>query len=1071
MKVNLKRIMSAAAAAAVTTASVQISASAIDFGVSSEGVSILESNRLSMPSDADVSFGIPEFKSLIGQEVDDITDLSPVARYGAISEEINILGTDASLPESFDMRSEGTITSVKNQGSYGTCWTFSSAASAETSLLDTIPWIDLSEWHTAYYPYTGGNQIDIGDATLDEQLQYGGTIDVVTNLWAQWIGPISEEKLPYGDESLLEDASTVNKYSSAADYHLENAYFLDYDEELDNRDSVNSVVKQFIYDGYAVDVSFSTKGYSYSTNSTYSLTDYTKANHSVVIAGWDDNYTASNFDGNVGAWLCRNSWDTGFGDNGYFWISYDDTSLCEFAVFELNESDNYAENYQHDTFIPTQTMSAFSDESTNGISYMANVFTAEADEQIEAVSTYIINPDTEYEITVYTNLSDPSDPSSGTASSVTCGVSELTGYATIELDEDVYIEKGEQFAISVGMYCEETPFVLPLETCMLLIDDETGEVTELGSYTTYEAICEYTGENESFYSEDGSNWIDVTEENYEYSEEEKNQLVENTIEASGELTDEQIEEFRALFEGCTLTVVMGNFSFKAFANPVNTVDFSHISGNVPTNEQVSLSVKDGEDIYCTINGGEEFLHTEPISVDEEMEISATTDHVSYTVKNYTPAKAEFIDIGYFTSAKYTDNNDILYAERQDSGTYNIELSGAENSVQLFFVSAAEVYQDGEEVEKNEFTSSISLDYGLNQFVFVLSQENRLDNTVTVNIYRNPVDIDLETETVTFSGLTLTAADGTVFESGDSVSEYAGQTLTASADGTDIEIQVPERAEVPELELDYLNETLNFLPNETAEFAEYAIGENPDESSYKSVEGRCIDGQNITSGMVMNQAFRVIPGETITLRIAAGNGMFGSEAVVYEIPEAGAAPTEAAEYSIEAGKIVLQYSDTLEYGMISGSLTEDELSELAEAFGYETEEYVSVMMNRYGTSNRTELLELLETEWDAVFEVETDYSGKLSVAVRYYADDEGFASEAVINEITYTVKGDVNFDKVIDAIDASMVLSYYAKTSVGIDPEISDEVFEAGNFNSDNVLDAVDASEILSYYAKKAMGQI
>jgi C1A family cysteine protease len=60
-------------------------------------------------------------------------------------------------------------------------------------------------------------------------------------------------------------------------------------------------------------------------------------NHGVSIVGWDDSFSRENFpvsnqpDGD-GAWIVRNSWGPGWGDGGYFYMSYD-TSLGYFNSF------------------------------------------------------------------------------------------------------------------------------------------------------------------------------------------------------------------------------------------------------------------------------------------------------------------------------------------------------------------------------------------------------------------------------------------------------------------------------------------------------------------------------------------------------------------------------------------------------------------------------------------------------------------------------------------------------------------------------------------------------------------
>ena len=61
-------------------------------------------------------------------------------------------------------------------------------------------------------------------------------------------------------------------------------------------------------------------------------------------------------------------------------------------------------------------------------------------------------------------------------------------------------------------------------------------------------------------------------------------------------------------------------------------------------------------------------------------------------------------------------------------------------------------------------------------------------------------------------------------------------------------------------------------------------------------------------------------------------------------------------------------------------------------------------------------------------------------------------------------GDVNKDELINAVDASEVLTYYAKTSVNKDGGFDDKQKLAADVDRDGNINAVDASCILAYYA-------
>ena len=78
-----------------------------------------------------------------------------------------------------------------------------------------------------------------------------------------------------------------------------------------------------------------------------------------------------------------------------------------------------------------------------------------------------------------------------------------------------------------------------------------------------------------------------------------------------------------------------------------------------------------------------------------------------------------------------------------------------------------------------------------------------------------------------------------------------------------------------------------------------------------------------------------------------------------------------------------------------------------------------------------------------------------------ASDEAKTTEVQIEE-TYEL-GDVNNDGYVNAVDASIVLSAYAKYQTGEEP-LTPLQFKAADVNEDGNVDSLDASKILSYYS-------
>ena len=58
-------------------------------------------------------------------------------------------------------------------------------------------------------------------------------------------------------------------------------------------------------------------------------------NHDVLIIGWDDTYSRDNFaitPPGDGAFICQNSWGETFGEQGFFYVSYYDTTIGQNTI-------------------------------------------------------------------------------------------------------------------------------------------------------------------------------------------------------------------------------------------------------------------------------------------------------------------------------------------------------------------------------------------------------------------------------------------------------------------------------------------------------------------------------------------------------------------------------------------------------------------------------------------------------------------------------------------------------------------------------------------------------------------
>ena len=354
---------------------------------------------------------------------------------------------------------------VRDQGSYGVCWAFSTISLIETNLIkkDLVSSdIDLSELHLVNYTYNcvndplGGLEGDINkfDTSHGSVMQYGGNVEMAANSLLDWEGAVNEDVVPYTTEYVrqvennqLDDSLAYGKDVA----HVQNFYRVNTTSKED--------IKKAVMDYGAVSISYwsdqssnwSTQYYNSLTAAYYCPEGHT-TNHAVNIVGWDDDYSSDNFatkpEGN-GAWIVRNSWGSEYGKDGYFYLSYYDKSIYSVGyTLEAELSDNYNNNYQYDGAMLYGYM------GYAGSNKYSNIFEAKANlggsENIKAVS-FMTGSSTNlnYTVSVYTNLSDDANPESGTLAAQKSGVTTYDGMYTVVLDSSVNINEGKKFSVVV----------------------------------------------------------------------------------------------------------------------------------------------------------------------------------------------------------------------------------------------------------------------------------------------------------------------------------------------------------------------------------------------------------------------------------------------------------------------------------------------------------------------------------------------------------------------------------------------------------------------------------------------
>lgn len=406
----------------------------------------------------------------------------------------------AQLPTTYDLRDYGLSTSVKSQ-SGGTCWTHGTMAAMESNLLISGNWAangetgepNLAEYHLDWW--NGFNEHNNDDTYPSSQtgnglvVHQGGDYRVATAYMTRGEGAVRDiDGQSYSTPPLRSDPG----YHYYVPRHVEWRTAGDLSGGLEGL----APIKQAVIDHGAVGTCMYWGGgyYNSTSDSHYQPPSSTAApNHSVAIVGWDD--TKLTQADNPGAWLCKNSWGSGWSGDGHFWISYYDKHAGQHpemgaVSFRDVVANPYSGVYSHDYHGWRDT---FYDAAA-----ALNAFTADSNDPLAAVGFYTAAEDVGYTLKVY----DAFDGVLINELMSKTGSFAAVGYHTVDLDAPLALSAGDDFYLYLELTDGGYAFDRTSQVPVLLGADPVSDGT----------IVSDAAEGESWYF-DGSQWLDL----YDYA--------------------------------------------------------------------------------------------------------------------------------------------------------------------------------------------------------------------------------------------------------------------------------------------------------------------------------------------------------------------------------------------------------------------------------------------------------------------------------------------------------------------------------------------------------------------------
>jgi len=355
----------------------------------------------------------------------------------------------AKFPSIYDLRDLGVVAPVELQSSGG-CWAYSGISTLESRLL-----------------MLGEGAYDFSDNNLKychgffDSRSTNGNAWMITAYLARQSGPLLEEQDPYpGGTSGPGIDCPVGEPA---------AFFLR-EARYPVGDMANT--KQLVMDiGSIWTLVYYNATYFNAAEATYFYGGTHEVNHVVNIVGWDDDKVTA---GGVGAWLCQNTYGVGWGDNGFFYISYNDTQILIYNAYypEIKPFDSESRVLLYDELGNYNSL-GFEDETA----YALCKFTADEALLIQEIGTYSMAYASTISMEVYLQYDEINGVLYEKVGEVSDQLTEDPGLYTFTLNEPFVVRAGNHFYVKVKYTTPGNEFPIPIEEFIETYSDpqiETG---------------------------------------------------------------------------------------------------------------------------------------------------------------------------------------------------------------------------------------------------------------------------------------------------------------------------------------------------------------------------------------------------------------------------------------------------------------------------------------------------------------------------------------------------------------------------------------------------------------------